>query len=706
MRNLQLLTCVTLVVGLLSIGHPCGASAQSCAPPAMQAFPMSAESTIDDTFPFAPGLEPDTFTQAHALAIRAADIQGNLVDLNEDGFPDLVIGGNGAPAVVVYYLDGSGGEIGSEELVPAACTGCYHVEVAKLNDDGQFDIVLSRALQTHGPQDFDSLFLNDASGGPGDFENFPPSLIRQMEVEDAAPFDLNRQSLGCNLGQIDNDVAGALDFVVGGSNFGIRYYVGEFGPAGSHDFRFEQVKTYSDGWTGVPVDQPARWREIELADVDGNGTTDMIASRANGVDPDRVWLNTGPASDPFDLQESPQLQRPPTSPIQYVVTASIPECSIASGTYQIQIGPQSFEHALGDIDGDGVKDLVITSPGNQNAVYLGHGNGQFGCIVGADAFPSYVFPVVTPDWGSPGAPKPSAFLEHFFDSSEPPHDPNAFPDFNYDPDCDYAFIVPGVFLNGCTGVALADMNGDGRLDVGFSNRNDIEEVCVYDVHGPPPSGFDYLNPDHDVPTVKDFILFNMTSVVGQVQFRNCVETIEAGNDGTGYAEFVDMPRHGGTDGRPEWLDANFANLWGYEGHEPNHMYWGKALVSTCRHIAFPAFAGAPANDTIEASLMTRDEFAGLPFVLFASKSGEGAFDFGGEQIPLEMDELTLATLDLISDGSMTGVLDGKGDATFKVELPKGFTLDSDVWIAAGVVSKGKAVFVSNAAVVSGCVPCN
>ena len=295
------------------------------------------------------------------LADLSADVSRVLAsaDLDGDGCPDLVAGRDGV--TTLYHGDCQGGFSAGTDL--ATGTGqITSLVVTDINQDGHPDIIEGRAEATN------TLYFNDGSGqfsstrafgdaagvttwlAVGDLDgDGHPDLVEARFGEPnryyltdgagniTADADINvdhAQSIHLLLVDLNGDghadiVEGLLEPVAGASS---RFYLND----GSGGFD-----------TAVTLGENISAMMLATADLDGNGSLDLVEVGADGVS---VFLNDGNAG--FSAVPSP-LPDPVT-------------------------GAQAL--ALVDLDNDGHIDLVLQRSGVGVTWQPGLGNGQFGAI--------------------------------------------------------------------------------------------------------------------------------------------------------------------------------------------------------------------------------------------------------------------------------------------------------------------------------------
>jgi hypothetical protein len=475
-----------------------------------------------------------------ALAVRA-------VDFDQDGLKDILLGGNNAWGVrISYVLPGWVLFQPREVLSNDDVFGCYDAAVGDLNGDLLPDILVGRRLSTPSVASGkrDTVFLHKQTYARGDcFEN-----TASFSLPNPDPYG---ETFIVRIEDVDGD---AVPEIFTAGNYGIRYFRRNGGGT------FDLIKRYCDqdsceqGLGG--------YRSLAFADLNGDSHADMVAARMDGKHT-RVYTWQDSPLDPF---------APSTRDLAFPAAVGI-DWTLFQGQFKsygsIPGGPMNFGVELGDIDLDGALDIVASYIEARNAVYRNDGMGGFSSqALSPPPYPvAYTFAPITPAFQGR-----SHALDNFLTQAGVGTLPAAGPG-GY-----YVWTYPGVLVNHCTDVSLADVNLDGRLDAGFSNRNEIEDYFADfdpDGHSCGQPGFPCL------PDCYDHIFLNV-SQAGSIAFDPCVELLGNPNDGTGYGEFAHLNDwlnpSGDDDQRPEWLDANFNND-GPSDDKGNRMWWGLSLAA-------------------------------------------------------------------------------------------------------------------------------
>jgi hypothetical protein len=288
-----------------------------------------------------------------------------LGDLDGDGDLDAVVANYNDEAETVWLNEGSG-NFSAHPTTPSFGAGAsFRLALGDLDSDGDLDAVVANFSNQA-----ETVWLNNGSGS---FTAHPttPSFGAQY-------------SWGIALGDLDSD--GDLDAVVanfsgqaetvwlnnGSGSFTAHPSTPSFGADNSYDVDLGDLDNDGDldvvvsddsnqpgkvwlndgigGFTAHPVTASFGLGNnygVSLGDLDGDGDLDALQARHSGS-PEAVWVNDGSGS----------------------FTAHPTAATFGAGN--------SYNAALGDLDGDGDLDAVVANiTGEAESVWLNNGSGAF-----------------------------------------------------------------------------------------------------------------------------------------------------------------------------------------------------------------------------------------------------------------------------------------------------------------------------------------
>ena len=243
--------------------------------------------------------EGDPFDTIPGILVGSADPISALAigDLDGDGSPDLVVG-RAASTTIVYLNDGTG-MFEAPGTAPDLGPGATSIAIANVTGDAYGDVVLANGTDILF---FQNLGLDDTGGGWLGFDAGASTGITASSTTVLA------------LGDVDgNDIP---DLVVADGNTADVFYTGT------------NAGTYTSGTPPGTTGSVS----VVLTDVDGNGTLDLVRSTAGGIDVILVTLPDPVAMTPLTFATADQ---------------------VLAGSHAT--------FAVGDLDGDGIADLVVSS---------------------------------------------------------------------------------------------------------------------------------------------------------------------------------------------------------------------------------------------------------------------------------------------------------------------------------------------------------
>jgi hypothetical protein len=320
------------------------------------------------------GLNPFVTALAGSPIGSSADATVSIAvaDIDGDGWLDVVSGNQGALDRVHYNDNGSFAGAGAGEAIGGLADATSEVVAADFNGDGRIDI----AVSVDSAASSNKLYLHNGSSTP---------FTGVVEQEFGLETDVTRCLAS---GDVDGD--GDLDLIAGTSALN-RIFIND----GSS---VEPFGTASDFF--VPGGTSTNTTQVVIADIDNDGGLDWLSANSNATG--RFFTNLSPArtavyradTDSYGAnRDTPGLALGDVNGdgLVDIVEASVgapgPQLYLNTGTRRSAVfsgtgtpigsdttGPRCI--ALGDLNRDGLLDVVMGRSGATNKLFLNDGAGD------------------------------------------------------------------------------------------------------------------------------------------------------------------------------------------------------------------------------------------------------------------------------------------------------------------------------------------
>jgi hypothetical protein len=303
-------------------------------------------------------------------------------DLNGDGIPDLVVANGNVVSVVLGNPDGT--LRGQTDVALGRLDSSTVVSLADLNGDGHLDIVSGN----QGSDDV-SVLMGAGDGSFGAATDYTAGL--------AHAFGPGPTSVA--IGDVNGD--GHLDIVTGNWSYFDSSVHRVSVLLNQGDGTFAPQATYAGGNTARQNTGPA---VVALGDLNGDGELDIV-SAGEGRRGVEVLMNLGKGIFPAAGDDAPVEYDPDSVVVADVNQDGFPDLvtgnqsgpqgssiavllgngdgTLGARTYYKVGGLGSYDAAatavVGDVNGDGIPDIIAVNPGYHSvSVILGQGGGAFG----------------------------------------------------------------------------------------------------------------------------------------------------------------------------------------------------------------------------------------------------------------------------------------------------------------------------------------
>lgn len=353
--------------------------------------------------------QPDHATDSETrIAVGTEPNSVEIADLNGDGRLDLIVANRGNNNVTVLLGDGKGKFAQAKGAPFPAGNSPNDICIGDFNGDGKLDL----ALANHEAK-YLTILLGDGQGGFKPAPGSPVTVLSRPHTHGVAAGDFNKD--------------GNLDLVT--DSWGENKVTVVFG---------DRRGSFSSPGSQFAVGKRP-YQRVRVADINADGNADIITTNLEGDDA-TVLLGDGRGS--FNQ---------------------------AAGS-PFPCGKTPFSHAIGDLNGDGKPDLAIANwagqpdkgKGEGATIMLGDGRGAFKATAGSP-FPTGDGPSRIAIGDVDGDGIPDVVVSNYTSNNVT---------VLYGSKGTFTRTATIPVGKHPEGIALGDLNGDGKADIVVTNTDD------------------------------------------------------------------------------------------------------------------------------------------------------------------------------------------------------------------------------------------